>query len=266
MAFLCSYCELGLLTPQDIQLLLNQKPPRYSSLKKSVMTSSSSAGVVADENEEDPTVKVAMMLRAMRHKVQKLGTKTLLDVRFKSMQSSAVAAAIVFYTRRCCCLFSRFGVVLPSWSEELTKMTFHDPLKHRPTIEALALLFELEGESRADFYAIFPRPSSPSSAVIKTVPMYEVNTSVWTADQTETEEEADNSFATAPESSSSSTSGETDPSKTVVVESAVSHVSPAKAEVKTVLMVSPAPGTTMQGKESEQSPVSMANLFETISP
>lgn len=161
MAFLSSYIELGLLTKGDIHSLLHQE--NRSSKEQD------------DESTADPAMKVAMIVRAMRHKVQKLCTKVLLDSRFKSIQCSAVASAIVFYARRCCCLFSSFGAVLPVWNDELTKMTFHHPLKHRATMQALALLFEMEGESTADFNMLLSTeelnnssaPASPEKTVEK---------------------------------------------------------------------------------------------------
>jgi hypothetical protein len=143
VAFLCSYVEMGLLTKEDIHLLLHRQEDASNEQQ-------------GDENSADNAMKVAMMIRAMRHKIQKLSTKVLLDARFKSIQCSAVAAAIMFYARRCCCLFSSFGAILPAWNDELTKLTFHNPLTHRATIQALSLIFEMEGESIDDLQAILP--------------------------------------------------------------------------------------------------------------
>lgn len=151
MAFLCSYIEIGLLTKSDIHTLLHQDIEDVSSGSD-------------DENAADPSKKVAMILRAMRHKVQKLSTKVLLDSRFKSIQSSAVASAIVFYARRCCCLFSSFGSILPAWTEEMTKMTFHHPLKHRATLQALTFIFAMEGENVEDLNALVRAEESISSS------------------------------------------------------------------------------------------------------
>lgn len=160
MAFLCSYMEVGLLTKEDIHILLHQQ-------------GGSSNEQQDDENAADSAKKVVMMVRAMRHKIQKISTKVLLDARFKSIQCSAVAAAIMFYARRSCCLFSSFGAILPAWNEELTKLTFHNPLKHRATIQALSLIFEMEGESVDDLHALLPadEKSTNSDKFVETSPV-----------------------------------------------------------------------------------------------
>lgn len=213
-AFLSSYIELGLLTKGDINLLLHQVIP--SEVPKN------------DENTTDVAMKVAMMVRAMKVKVQKLSTQVLLDSRFKSIQCSAVASAIVFYARRCCCLFSEFGSVLPAWNEDLTKMTFHNPLKHRATMQALQLIFIMEKDSLDELHELFVSEQIQVAAVSP-------------------QKSTDNRENIAPSPSSLK--------------------SPVKSDTasSSSALVSPVATSASAGKE-DLSPVGMNTVFATISP
>jgi hypothetical protein len=66
-----------------------------------------------------------------------LATKTMLDVRFKPLQSSTVACAIVYYLRR-------KNNMSPVWTADLTVMTFHDPTASKMVVQAIALLVDME--------------------------------------------------------------------------------------------------------------------------
>lgn len=212
MAFLCSYDELGLFSNSDIDTLNN--------LAEAAPADSQ------DENSVPSATKVNTLLRAMRHKVYKLGSKTLLDSRFKSFQSSAVASAVVFYARRCCCLSSPFGSALPAWTDELTKMTFHHPLRHRATTQALELIFEMEGESVEELRALVKADEKP----VSNISLFDRETSY-------------DEFISLSESSP------------------VKRDSPASA-----VLVSPIATTSAIGKDIDFSPVSMTTVFNTISP
>jgi hypothetical protein len=66
--------------------------------------------------------------------VVNLATKCVIDIRFKGLQSSSIAAAIVFHVRRC-------HAIEPMWSENLTSICLHDPFKSKQ-VEKVLVLFE----------------------------------------------------------------------------------------------------------------------------
>lgn len=72
-------------------------------------------------------------------KIFALSTKCMVDLRFKGIQASAIAAAIVYYTRT----YLQFQA---TWTEELSRLTQHDPLTSKSARKALDMLFEMSEE------------------------------------------------------------------------------------------------------------------------
>lgn len=71
--------------------------------------------------------------------MNKLSGKCMLDLRFKSLQSSAIACAVIFYVRREFC-------IEPVWRPELTALTFHDPFNSLSVLKCLHYLQAMHEE------------------------------------------------------------------------------------------------------------------------
>jgi hypothetical protein len=122
-AFLTSYHELNLLRPYDLN-----SPVSSSTLLN--------AGL-------------------------KLSTKVLLDMRFKPLQTSCVAAAIVYFLRQ-------KYLLTPVWTEDLSAMTFHDALTSKMVVQAVRLLVDLEGWGDLSAWGmsdVTPAATAPSLSV-----------------------------------------------------------------------------------------------------
>lgn len=76
-----------------------------------------------------------------KEKAFALSTKCMLDLRFKGIQASAIAAAIVYYCRT----FFQFQTI---WTEELSRLTQHDPLTSKSARKALDMLFEMREDEQ----------------------------------------------------------------------------------------------------------------------
>jgi hypothetical protein len=76
-----------------------------------------------------------------KEKLFSLSTKCMLDLRFKGIQASAVAAAIVYYCRT----YFQFQT---TWTEELSRLTQHDPLTSKSARKALDMLFEMREDEQ----------------------------------------------------------------------------------------------------------------------
>lgn len=59
-------------------------------------------------------------------------TKCVIDIRFKGLQCSSIAAAIVFHVRRC------HGIE-PLWNDQLSSICLHDPFSSKQVQKVLAL-------------------------------------------------------------------------------------------------------------------------------
>lgn len=70
----------------------------------------------------------------LEQKMLKMATKCVIDVRYKHLQASAVAAAIVYLTRQQC-------KAQPLWSEELSYICLHDPLSSK-NVQKMINLYE----------------------------------------------------------------------------------------------------------------------------
>jgi hypothetical protein len=79
----------------------------------------------------------------MRDKMYALAEKCLVDLRFKSMQASAIATAIIYHTRKSYNLY-------PLWKDDLTALTFHNPQDSRSTFKVLELLAQTEENEEVD--------------------------------------------------------------------------------------------------------------------
>ena len=80
------------------------------------------------------------LIESLHEKINTLATKCILDIRFKGIQASAIACAILFYVRKS-------SNIYPIWHEDLSHMTFHDPMSSKSTMKALELIMELEEEN-----------------------------------------------------------------------------------------------------------------------
>lgn len=76
-----------------------------------------------------------------KEKAFSLSTKCMVDLRFKGIQASAVAAAIVYYCRT----YFQFQT---TWTEELSRLTQHDPLTSKSARKALDMLFEMREDEQ----------------------------------------------------------------------------------------------------------------------
>ena len=70
----------------------------------------------------------------LEQKMLKMATKCVIDVRYKHLQASAVAAAIVYLVRQQC-------KAQPAWSQELSYICLHDPLSSK-NVQRMINLYE----------------------------------------------------------------------------------------------------------------------------
>jgi hypothetical protein len=110
--FLTAQLELGLFSNDYVVSSSSSSKPKKSKISETLFTS-------------------------IIGKIDDLSTKCILDIRYKSIQASAVATAIVFYVRK---LFH----LSPSWNDSLTNLTFHDPRTSKSTFKALQMIIEME--------------------------------------------------------------------------------------------------------------------------
>lgn len=79
----------------------------------------------------------AEVTNSMKQKMLDLSNKCIVDTKFRTVQSSAIATAIIYYVRR-------MHQVTPVWNDHLTALTFHDPKTSRSTLKALQLIIDME--------------------------------------------------------------------------------------------------------------------------
>lgn len=114
-AFLTAQMQLGLFSEND--MIPCKKSFFPSSNKKMQIT--------------------ADVTNSMKQKMLDLSNKCIIDTKFRTVQSSALATAIIYYVRR-------MHQVTPVWNDHLTALTFHDPKTSRSTLKALQLIIDME--------------------------------------------------------------------------------------------------------------------------
>jgi hypothetical protein len=122
-AFLTAQFELGLLD-----------------FEKDYTTSRSSSSSKTPKKKLFSKI-TAGLKNEMKEKMLELSTKCIIDTKFKSLQASSIATAIIFYVRK---IFQ----VSPSWNDDLTHLTFHDPRTSKSTNLALTYIVAMENKDK----------------------------------------------------------------------------------------------------------------------